>query len=214
VPVSILQITSVASLFGQQVLNRWHFVNLDGAVDVSLVLPSFTTEVIAPLMNDLSSDITMTELLYRIITDPLQPQRSYGVGYPIVGVQGQPSAASFVAVTVKWAPGPTVVLSGTGPVRRIRRGGKRIAGVPQPQLAGDVWNSTFLSAFAAPFDNYLGMSDGGFLPCIAGFPVQPPPPSDPDDPTLQIPDRYALIEGVSLKSQAGSQVSRKVGHGR
>jgi hypothetical protein len=213
VAATILQITSVATLLGQNILNRWHFVNTAGLTDVSTVLPAFRTNVIVPLASDSSIDITYSELLYRIITDPLDPQRSYGVGFPVVGTQGNPAAPSFVAITAKWAPGTTVLLPPGTDGRRIRRGGKRIAGFPEIAFLQNTVTPANVSACAAVLDGYLGMSDGGFLPCIAGFPVQPPRGTDPDNPLLQIPNRYALIEGVTVRPLAGSQVSRKVGHG-
>lgn len=213
-PAQILQITSVADLFGQQVLNRWHFLDPTGTADPAPVLPAFVTDVITPYKNWAVSAMQFHMLLYRIITDPLSSQQEYAINPVIVGASPTPGEPSYVAATVRWNFSATQVLTPETPQRRIRRGGKRLAGVAEGTVVNNYFQLTILPFIELIPEGYLGMSVGGFVPIIAGFPVQPPKGVDRDDPTLQVPNKYAPITGFVVNQYAGTQVSRKVGHGR
>lgn len=198
---------------GQDSLTRWHFVHLaDGGVPSAVFAP-FVTTVLTPMLPRLNPSFQWTQLIWRVITDPLAAQASYATGFPLTGSNAGGVAPSYVAISAKWTFGATVVLTAETPQRRIRRGGKRIGGVPAGSVASNLLTSGLASIWAGLLQNYVGMSDGAWLPCIAGFPKQPPRGTDPDDPLLGIPNKYALINGVVVNPALGSQVSRKVNHG-
>lgn len=212
-PASILEIVSVGTNQGEALLNRWHFVNPAGLTDVSAVLPAFVEDVLTPYAGFGTTQLHITELLYRIVTDPLAPQSIYAITPPLDGPAVATPAPSFVTATIRWAIGATVILTAEAPQRRVRRGSKHIGGMRDDWVTGNVWAPDKVALLAQIPEGYLGMSDGGFLPCVCGYPKRPKhvpgAPSRPADP----PNKYALIEGYSINTRIGSEVSRKAGHG-
>lgn len=209
----ILEIVSVATAQGEAMLNRWHFVNVAGSSDPSLVLPAFVTDVIAPYRVFATAAVIWTELLYRIITDPLAPQGIYPITPAQAGTNTGEMVPSFACVTARWAIGTTVVLTAETPQRRVRRGSKHLGGFTEDHTSGNTLVETVVPDYEAVCEGYLGMAVGGWVPCVCGFPKRakhvPGTPSVPEAP----PNKYALIQGFTINRTIGSEVSRKVGHG-
>lgn len=210
---SILEVTSVGSLLGEEMLNRWHFVSEDGTGVPTDVLGPFVTEVLGPYKTQATPDTQWTALKYRIITDLLAPSVEYPISPILVGDNASESEASFLAATIRWAPGTTVILSAEVPQRRVRRGGKRLGGLSTDSVTGNQITTGSRAGWELVAEGYLGMSDGGWIPCIAGFEVMPVPRPHPLPAHYTVPNKYALITGYSLAINVGSQVSRKAGHG-
>lgn len=210
---SILEIVSVGTCDGEQMENRWDFVNPTGSEDASLVLPAFVTNVISAYQVFTHTGTVWTELLWRIATNPLAPQQIYPISPNRLGASGSIHAPSFVCATIRWAIGPTVVLTAESPQRRVRRGGKHLGGITEDYFTGNVWIPAAIPHFETVAEAYLGMSDGGFVPCVTGRPRYvkkvPGSPAVPAPP----PNKYALITGFSVNRTVGSEVSRKAGHG-
>lgn len=209
----ILSVTSVATLLGQQVLNRWDFVDTSGAAVPGDIVAPFMSDVITPYAAWVVDDMGFTELRYRVITNPLAPQQIHAISPVVNGSDASEAGPPFVAATIRWIFGPTVVLTAEVPQRRIRRGGKRIAGLGEDRMEGNNLAAASVAGLAAIAEGYIGMTAAGWVPCIAGLPVQPDPLPHPSDPLLQVPNKYALIEAYNINSYLGSQVSRKFGHG-
>lgn len=210
---SILEIVSVATNDGEMMENRWHFVNEAGSEDASLVLPAFITSVIDEMIIYEHAGVVHTELLWRIITNPLQAQQIYPITPNVVGTNTGAHDKTFVCATIRWSLGTTVVLTAESPQRRVRRGSKHLGGVTEDYSDGQVWSATAIPHFEDVAEGYLGMSDGGFIPCVCGFPKRAPHvPGTPSVPAAP-PNKYCLITGFSVNRNVGSEVSRKVGHG-
>lgn len=210
----ILEIASVGTVAGQLLINRWHFVNPAGGVDPAPVLPAFVTDVLQPYAAAATTDVRWTALLWRIITDPLSPQNEYLITPDLVGVSGNAGVPSIVAVTCRWSLGPTTILAAEVPQGRVRRGGKRFAGLDDAGVVVNALTSPARGRYELVAEGYLGMAVSGYLPCVAGFPKRPPKGTDPDNPLLSVPNKFCRITGFGIKGTVGSQVSRKPGHGR
>jgi hypothetical protein len=212
-PASILEVVSVGKNQGEALLNRWHFVSADGSGTTPTVFPAFVTNVLGPYAAMANTQVVWTELLWRIITDPLAPQQIYAITPSLHGTDGALPAPTFVCGTIRWAIGTSVVLTAETPQRRVRRGGKHLGGLVDNFVVGNAIDPTQIHFIEAVAQGYLGMADGGFIPCVCGFPKQTKHvPGTPPRPTPP-PNKYALITGYSVNVNAGSEVSRKVGHG-
>jgi hypothetical protein len=213
VAASILEITSVATAQGEAMLNRWHFVREAGDADVSAVLAAFVTNVIEPYQVFTTPSVQWTELLYRVITNPLSPQGIHPINPAAVGSNSGEMVPSFACVTARWALGASVILTAESPQRRVRRGAKHFGGFTEDHTEGNMLVETAVHFYEAVCEGYLGMSDAGYIPCVVGFPKRAPhvpgAPSVPQAP----PNKYALITGFTINRVIGSEVSRKVGHG-
>jgi hypothetical protein len=210
---SILEIVSVGTNQDQQQLNRWHFVNAAGSSDVTGVMEAFVADVLAPYRAVASGSTYWTELLWRIITDPLSPQNIYPITPPLQGTNPGAPAPSFNCSTIRWALGATVILTAEVPQRRVRRGSKHLGGITDDQFGGNLLTPASKLLASAVAEGYLGMSVGGFEPCVCGFPKRAPhvpgTPTQPTDP----PNKYCPIVGFTVNATVGSEVSRKAGHG-
>jgi hypothetical protein len=188
-------------------------VNAAGSEDASLVMPAFVTNVLGAYQTFVHTGMVWTELLWRIATNPLAPQQIYPISPNLVGASASIHSPSFVCATIRWAIGITVVLTAESPQRRVRRGSKHLAGITEDYFTGNVWIPAAIPHFEGVAEAYLGMADGGFLPCVTGRPkyVKKVPGSAPVP--APPPNKYALITGFSVNRNVGSEVSRKAGHG-
>jgi hypothetical protein len=213
VAVQILEVTLVGQLAGQQCLNRFHFVNPAGTGDPTDVLAPFVTDVVTPLASGATAEATWDELLYRVITDATTPGNAYSITPAAVGAEAGDAALSFASVTVRWNIGATAIILAETPQRRIHRGGKHIGGLIEGYIVDQHITPACHTWAANVAEGYLGMSDGGWIPCVVGFEKIPVPRPHPLPPEYTVPNKYALITGYLINPNLGSQVSRKVGHG-
>lgn len=212
-PASILEITSVGVNQGEAMLNRWHFVNAAGSEDVTGIMAAFVTNVLDPYAGIVNATVSWSELLYRIITNPLAPQQVFPITPPLGSTSSGLPAPSFECFTIRWALGLSVVLAAEVPQRRVRRGSKHIGGLVETWSSGNVIDPSKVTFVESIAEGYLGMSDGAFIPCVCGFPKRPRHvPGTPSVPAAP-PNKYALITGFSVNNRVGSEVSRKAGHG-
>lgn len=212
-PIGILQVTSVGSLSGQQMLNRWHFYNEDDTAPVAGTLTAFIESVLTPYAGGMSNQLSFTELLYRVITDPLSTQNSQFILPALVGAETTDPAVSFTTATVRWQIGVTAILTAEDPQRRIHRGSKHLGGLIDGYLINNSLSAGCITAAGAVASGYLGLAEDGWLPCVAGFEKIPVPRPKPLPAHYTVPNKYAPILAFTVNAMAGSQVSRKVGHG-
>lgn len=199
---------------GQQVLNIFNFIDLNQilteTVDPVIAAGSFRDTAIIgtgdwrTLVNDL---LTFDSIDFEEYDNPDV------FGSIALGFTGDVPTATDNALPSFFAVG--IQLNRTSKV--VRNGAKRISGLVESQVTGQVITGTYQTAWinaASDFLNNISATSGGqvIAPCILGirFDTTVTPPVRL--PTSQW--EFSTISGVEVKQNSTTQNSRKVGKGQ
>lgn len=203
----VIELIDVQLYRGQQVLNRFHFVDTSGVADPAVLVSDYVDDVL-PLMALLQTpDLSHVQINARQV----YPTATLVVETPISpaivgGNTGSDVMPSYAAASFKWTIGATTVLQG-GFSGHIKRGGMRLAGMREGDWSGDGSSNPGYVTAAASFTAEL--QDPGtdaFLLCVASYLNG----ARVRQHTVQ---SYALVTGSSAPS-ISTQNTRKVLRGR
>lgn len=202
----VVEVIDVQVLFGQQVLNVFHFVDPTGAGDVPTLLDDYVTSVL-PLVQGLqTTQLSHTALRYRQVYPTAALTLERAIVPSIDGVETGDPLASCDAASGKWIlSNPTVNLVG-GTLPHIKRGGVRIAGMTEGNVVGNSVVPGYTTAWAAWVAELLRPGTDAFGLCVASFLDA----SRVRQPTVQ---QYTIVGDGSAPSPS-TQNSRKVLRGR
>jgi hypothetical protein len=203
----VIELIDVQLYRGQQVLNRYHYVDTTGVASVSTLVSDFITDVL-PLIAVLQTpDLSHVQINSRKVF----PTANLVVETPISpavagGNTGSTTMASYAAASAKWTIGATVVLAG-GFTGHIKKGGMRLAGMRDGDWSADASsNPGYLTAFAAMTVELFDPGTDAFLLCVASY-------LNGARVRQQTVQSYALVSGASAPSLS-TQNTRKVLRGR
>lgn len=211
----IVEIIDVQSLYGQQVLNVFHYVNPDGVASEDTLVADYINHVIPLVQIVQGPDLTHVAIRHRQVYPVDLLVAETAISPPLAGLRGSTETlASCDAISVKFNPGATVVLAG-GFTGHIKRAGCRLAGPTEDEVQGN----TLVSGIATEIQNWFNeLKDPGtdaFLLCAASFlsgnPARPGVPSTrARQHTVQ---SYAIVTSQS-NPVPSTQNTRKVIRGR
>jgi len=202
----VVQLVDVQSLFGQEVLNVFHFVDPTGVGDPLVLCSDYVAHVIPAIKSVQNPNLSHTALRYREVYPTAALTATYTTGLPIVGTDGATPTDSATAYSVQLLLGATVVLQG-GFTGHLKRSGVRFAGCTTDQMSGNsLPPSGVQTAVAAWFTAIQNPGTDAFLLCVASY---------LDGARVRQPEvqSYALITGASPASFS-TQNTRKVLRGR
>jgi hypothetical protein len=190
---TIARIEDRQTLETQEIINAYHFL-LDGVVsspDLDDLLDQFETVYINAIRTAQVNDVLHVEAYAKQINGGFEEATR------VVNIQGvraaTPQQASFVAAGYRLNRSST----------DVRNGSKRIAGVADEDLDGNVFNATgtgFWSVLNVVFVAPLVTTDGTWTPIIYSS----------SNPTPAVgPLLYSTVSGAIWNPLATSQVSRK-----
>jgi hypothetical protein len=206
VVAQVAQIIDVQIDRGQEVLNVFHFVNLDGAGDIIDLVTAMGTGYVANVKGDQNAGIAHTSQRYRIVSPTAELVQVYTTGYPYTGELTGEELASCDALSMKWNLGSTVVLAG-GFTGHLKRGGMRLGGIDESRVNGNNCTSDIITSWIGTMFPLLSDPvDGEWLLCVASYLNGARARQD----TVQA---YALVTGTSEPSPS-TQNTRKVLRGR
>jgi hypothetical protein len=206
VPAQVVQLIDVQILYTQEVLNVFHYVNLDGAAEIAALEAAFPTEYIASVKAIQTGQLFHTGLRTRRVypTADLVHETIYAA--PVEGTDVSDALASCDALSMKWALGPTVVLQG-GFAGHLKRGGMRLPGAAEDMVTQNSCTTAVVADWAASFlDLSDPVDDGSWLLCVASY---------LDGARVRQPQvqSYSIVLGSSAPSPS-TQNTRKVLRGR
>lgn len=202
----VIQIVDVQSLFGQEILNVFHFVDPSGVGDPLVLCSDYVAHVIPAIKIAQVTGLTHTALRWREVYPTAGLTATYTTGLPIAGLNGGAAADSATAWSVQFLLGATVVLQG-GFTGHLKRSGCRIGGADASNMSGNsLPGSGILTAFSSWATNILNPGTDAFLLCVASY---------LDGARVRQPEvqSYALISSASAPSYS-TQNTRKVLRGR
>lgn len=203
----VYELIDVQIYRGQQVLNRFHFVDPAGAADLPTLVTNYIDDVL-PLLSVLQTpDLAHSQINCRKVfpTADLVVERTLP-GLVIGGNTGSDVMPSYAAASFKWSIGTTVVLAG-GFAGHIKRGGCRVAGMREGDWSGDSSaNAGYVTAAAAFVTELLSPGGDAAVLCVASYLNG----ARARQHTVQ---SYALVSGGSAPS-ISTQNTRKVLRGR
>lgn len=210
----IIEIVSKGNMAGAAINNRWHVLLDPAAADPLAMLALFRTNVLVPMVSALHTSFQWTDLAYCDVYPTIGLLKDYSTSFPVVGTNASTVAPTFVAAGVKWVLGDTVHLDADPLTKHIKRGSKRIGGICDGDVNGQIWApGPSRTAILTGLGNFWGGTLGSSLAVVVHFPPSPPPvPPAVTSPRLPVV-RYAPIVGQAARTNIGSQVSRKLGHG-
>lgn len=206
--VKIYELIDIGQYQSQEVLSRYHFADLDGVADPAILVSDFKAHVLPFVASMQSPNMAHQSITYRQVYPAVALQQESAVTPPINGTDGPgEDAMSYSTLSFKWVLGDTVYLPAPGDGKHIKRGGKHIGGVLEANFQNGVFNRPGMAAIAAGFyAAFTTLSDDNWQLCVVH---QPPAVNKVAQPVT----KYALVTGSVLKG-GGTQVSRRVGHGR
>jgi hypothetical protein len=205
-PTQVAEIIDVQNLAGQEILNVFHFVDTTGAAEILDLVADFATDYVASVKGLQNEAVSHTGIRYRIVAPTAELTQEYTAGYPYTGELTDAVLASCDAWSMKWNLGSTVVLAG-GFTGHLKRGGMRLGGIGESQVAGNTVPSPFTTDWTGttwPLLANPGETDWNL--CVASF-------LDGARARQHTVQAYALVTGTSVPSPS-TQNTRKVLRGR
>lgn len=202
----VIELIDEQVLFGQQVLNVFHYVDTTGVADPAVLVSDYINDVL-PLVQGLqTTQLSHTAIRSRKVFPTADLVQETPIVPSIDGVETGDPLASCDAASGKWllTAGTVNLVGGTLP--HIKRGGVRIAGMVEGNVVGNSVVSGYTTAWAAWVAELLDPGTDAFLLCVASFLNA----SRVRQKTVQ---QYALVGGGSAPSPS-TQNTRKVLRGR
>jgi hypothetical protein len=156
-------------LASEACLNVFHFLDSSGVNPVTDLLDDLIARYIPAAAALQHSSLVHQDLLYRQVYPSQQLQHTYSVGLPIAGsLSGSDVAANAFALSMAWLIGSTTNLGGGSPPY-LKRGGMRLPGPTEGDLAGNTCGPSVVSAWAAAFATLTPVAGGDFEFIVASF---------------------------------------------
>lgn len=208
-PAQVVELIDVMVDRGQQVLNRFHYVDTTGVADAAILRSDYITDVLPLIVAVQGSNISHISVHSRKVYPTADLVQIQDLTSPVVGtITASAPEPSYVACSIKWSLGPTVVLAG-GFTGHILRGGCRVPGPTEGMVNGDIIDPSNYVAFASWFSELKDPGTDAFLLCVASY-LSGNPPSRTRQTTVQ---SYCLVTAASNPSPS-TQNTRKVLRGR
>lgn len=202
----VIELVDVQNLFGQEVLNVFHFVDPAGTGDESVLVSDYIDNVI-PLAAALqTADLSHVAVRHREVFPNVTLQLTTSINPPVAGtaVAGDTEPSS-TAASMQFVLGSTVVLAG-GFTGHLKRSGCRIGGIGEDAIAGNSMVSGFITAANTWFAELKQPGTDVFQLCVASYLNG----ARVRQPGVQ---SYALITDLGVPGPS-TQNSRKVLRGR
>lgn len=205
----VIELILHSMLFGQECLNRLHYVDTTGVADPAVLRSDFINDVIPTMRSLVTSQLTFTRVDSRKVypTADLVVEQNIQPAIAGANTSGDP-LPSYAAASAKWAIGATVVLAG-GFTGHIKKGGMRLPGMTEDHFSGNGLSGSFATDWATMFAELKDPGTDAFLLCVASYLSGNSKPR----PRQQTVQAYALVTGSSDPSPS-TQNSRKVLRGR
>jgi len=202
----VAQIVDVQSLVGEECLNVYHFVDTAGTGEIADLVSDFLSETI-PLIRAVQTDqLTHTAIRYRLVAPTDTLTATFPISPPQAGLDTTTAAlANAYALSMAWALGATVVLSG-GFTGHLKRGGARTPGPSEGMAEENGVTSTTATNWAAAFASLQNPGTGAWQLCVASYLNG----ARARQTTVQ---SYALVIGSSAPAMS-TQNTRKILRGR
>jgi hypothetical protein len=202
----VVELIDVQNYYGQEILNRYHFVDEDGVADEATLVSDYVTDVLPQMLGLQTADLSHTEIRHRQVYPTAELTVAYTTGFPIPGTaSGADDLPSFFAGSIKSQPGPTVVLAG-GFTGHIKRSGIRVAGILENMVNSQGFVSSQVTQYAVWLAELQDPGTDPWLLCVASYLNG----ARVRQPTVQ---SYAKIIGFSAPSPS-TQNTRKLLRGR
>lgn len=202
----VAEIIDVQNLFGQEILNVFHFVDPAGTGDISTLVTNYITDVVAAVTPLQTADLTHVAIRHREVYPTVSLMLTTAITPPVAGTASagdtEPSA---VAASMQFILGTTTVLQG-GFTGHLKRGGCRIGGIGEGAVFENTMVSGFLTAAATWFTAIQLPGTDVFQLCVASFLNG----ARVRQPAVQ---SYALVTGQGTPGPS-TQNTRKVLRGR
>lgn len=153
----VFQLIDVQSLAGEEVLNVYHFVDPAGTASEATLVSNYIADVIPSLAVLQGTALTHVAIRHRQVYPTAALFQETAISPPVAGSRTSTDMLpNSSAISCKWTLGATVVLAG-GFTGHLKRGGMRIAGVTEDEMAGNALSSgiatevqTFFAALQSP----------------------------------------------------------------
>lgn len=207
---TVYEIADMQTYLGQNVENVFHYVDSAGSTDIDGLLDNYVDDVL-PLVTPLqSTELSHVALRYRQIYPAATLTLERAITPAVDGVESGDPLASYYAASGKWTlANPTVDLE-SGSFPHILRGGVRICGVVESNVAANAMVSGYISAWADWVAELRNPGAGAFLLAVVSFLGPGPRGSRTRMETAQ---QYTIISGGSEPAPS-TQNSRKFLRGR
>jgi len=204
----IIAIIDVQQMFGQEILNVFHYVDPGGTGDEATLVDDYINHVIPVVKTWQHINLDHVAIRHFEVYPTRGLQRETAVDPVQSGsVSTTDPLASADAWSVKWLLGATTVLAG-GFTGHIKRGGTRIAGPYEGGVNGNTVVSTVITSADSWKPEILLPNGGAFALCVASFLDGSSPRGRHD--TVQA---YATVEEASDPG-ISTQNTRKILRGR
>jgi hypothetical protein len=202
----VVEIIDVQSLFGQEVLNVFHFVDPTGAGTAATLISDYVAHSQNLMKVAQNSLLTHTAIRYRTVYPTASLMLTSTAGLPVAGGDVNTPTDSATAFSFQFFLDTTTVLAG-GFTGHIKRGGCRVAGCSSGDMnANTPPGGAIATDFAAWIVTLMNPNAGLFHLCVASFLNG----ARVRQHTVQ---SYALVTGASPPSFS-TQNTRKVLRGR
>jgi hypothetical protein len=206
VTTQVCEIVDVQMFGGQEMLNVFHFVDTSGVASEATLVSDYANHVIPLIKIPQTSSLTHTAIRHRLVAPTDELMHTTPISPPVAGGDANTPGDSYVAYSVQFFLGTTVVLSG-GFTGHLRRSGCRIPGPTIDSMdANAPPDAGILTAFANWFGQLVNPNGGAWNLCVASFLNG----ARVRQHTVQ---SYALIPSCSTPSYS-TQNTRKVLRGR
>jgi hypothetical protein len=202
----IAEIIDVQEIFGQTVLDVFHFVDGAGTADIDTLVDDFIADYIPAAAELQADDLTHTAVKSRLVYPTASLMHTDALASPVPGDQtdSDPMASAY-AYSMAWEIDDTVVLAG-GFAGHIKRGGMRLPGPVENSFNGNTTAAFAIASWVTAFAVLLNPGEGGWDLCVASF-------LDGARARQTTVQAYARVSGSSAPAPS-TQNTRKVLRGR
>jgi hypothetical protein len=204
--VQIVELVDVQVLFGQEVLNVFHFFDSTGVLVPSALAAGYVANVLPSVVPLQTTALSHTAVRYRNVYPTQTLQQTLAVTPSVDGVETGDPLASCDAASAAWALGSGTVNLVGGTLPHIKRGGVRIAGMTEGNVVGNSVVPGYTTAWNTWFAALLDGGVTGWELVVATFLNA----ARARQHTVQ---QYTIVTGTSAPSPS-TQNSRKVLRGR